>query len=96
MITHKEMLLMFERRLVSYADKNGKIDVVDLRGCINSAMCELETNEKASIPVRKFIFVEDGSVDSDELIETLAESNPEIKVVVYRQGAATPELVEVK
>jgi hypothetical protein len=96
MMTHKELLLLLERRLRTYADKNGKIAVEDLQGCINSAMCELDTNEKTSIPVQKFIFVEDGSVDADELIETLAESNPEIKVIVYRQGAATPELVEVK
>lgn len=95
MFTNKELLLIVERRLKTFA-KDGKIAVEDLERYITGSLRELNEMEKASIPVQKFIFVEDGSVDANELIETLAESNPEIKVVVYRQGAATPELVEVK
>ena len=45
--------------------------------------------------VKKFLFVEDGSVDLDELKERL-ESNPEIAVVIYRAGSVPPQLVENK
>ena len=45
--------------------------------------------------IEKFLFVEDGSVDLDEL-ESLAITNPEIKVLVVRQGGRIPDLKEVK
>lgn len=45
--------------------------------------------------IKKFLFVEDGSVGFDALKERL-ESNPEIAVVVYRQGSVPPQLVENK
>lgn len=43
--------------------------------------------------IEKFLFVEDGTVDVDELTETLSKKNPEIYVVVYRQGGRRPELI---
>ena len=43
--------------------------------------------------IEKFLFVEDGTVDVDELTETLSKKNPEIYVVVYRQGGRQPELI---
>ena len=95
MMTNKEMLLIVERKLRYYADENGKIDIKDLERCITGAVAELDIREKESAPIQKFLFVEDGSVDSDELEEILSEKNPEIKVVVYRQGAAKPELVDI-
>ena len=45
--------------------------------------------------VEKFLFVEDGSVNLDEL-DSLAITNREIKVIVVRQGGRIPELKEVK
>lgn len=45
--------------------------------------------------VKKFLFVEDGSVDTDELGVQL-EKNPEIAIVVYRQGSLPPQLIDVK
>lgn len=45
--------------------------------------------------VKRFLFVEDGSVDTDDLAAQL-ENNPEIAIVVYRQGSTPPQLVEVK
>lgn len=45
--------------------------------------------------VEKFLFVEDGSVDTDELGRQLG-NNPEIAIVVYRQGSTPPQLVDVK
>ena len=47
-------------------------------------------------PYTKFLFVEDGSVDTDSLEKDLRKRNPEIKIVVYRQGAAMPQLVDIK
>lgn len=52
-------------------------------------------NRSKTMSVKKFLFVEDGSVDLDELRERL-ESNPEIAVVVYRQGSMPPQLVKNK
>lgn len=49
----------------------------------------------AKKPFEKVLFIEDGSVDLDELKE-LKETNPEIKVIVYRQGARVPELKEIR
>lgn len=45
--------------------------------------------------IKKFLFIEDGSVDIDELREKL-NNNPESAVVVCRQGSVPPELVENK
>lgn len=51
-------------------------------------------NEELKKPIKKFLFVEDGSVDYDELTEDLSVKNPEIKVVVYRAGAREPQLID--
>jgi hypothetical protein len=48
------------------------------------------------LPYEKFLFIEDGSVDTDSLILELGETNPEIKVVVFRQGSVKPELVNIE
>ena len=53
-------------------------------------------NRKPKQPYTKFLFVEDGSVDTDSLEKDLKKHNPEIKVVVYRQGAVMPQLVDIK
>lgn len=45
--------------------------------------------------IEKFLFVEDGSIDVDEL-DSLAITNPEIKVIIVRQGGRIPELKEAK
>lgn len=39
--------------------------------------------------IKTFIFVEDGSVDFDALQRTVGD---ETKVIVYRQGASSPEI----
>lgn len=53
--------------------------------------------DKKQIPtkVKKFLFVEDGSVDTDDLAAQL-ENNPEIAIVFYRQGSLPPQLVDIK
>lgn len=42
----------------------------------------------------KFLLVEDGSIDVDELQQFFDEQNMKIKIVLYRQGAPKPELKE--
>lgn len=53
-------------------------------------------NRKPKHPYTKLLFIEDGSVDTDALEKDLRKHNPEIKVVVYRQGASVPLLVDIK
>ena len=53
-------------------------------------------NRKPKHTYTKFLFCEDGSVDTDSLEKDLRKHNPEIKVVVYRQGASVPLLVDIK
>ena len=55
-----------------------------------------EERDALKKPYKKFLFIEDGSVDIDELELRLADSNPEIKIVVFRNGAMMPQLVEVE
>lgn len=45
---------------------------------------------------KKFLFVEDGSVDVESIEEALACNNPGIKVIVYRCGGRIPELEDIK
>ena len=54
---------------------------------------EYKQAEQAKCPVKKFLFIEDGSADVEELKASLAVKNPEIFVVVYRQGSKPPEIV---
>lgn len=96
MVTHKELLLRFERELRQHSNENGDINLRDIERETNRFLGMITAEEQVTTPIQKFIFVEDGSVDADELIEGLGMSNPEIKVIVYRQGAKPPELVEVK
>lgn len=44
----------------------------------------------------KLLFVEDGSVDLDELNKSIYENKLPIKIIVYRQGASQPKLVDIK
>ena len=62
--------------------------------CVKTA--SQSKNRKPKQPYTKFLFVEDGSVDTDSLEKDLRKRNPEIKIVVYRQGAAMPHLVDIK
>lgn len=57
---------------------------------------EEKAKERAKVPVKQFLFVEDGSVDTDEITKRLAFSNPETCLVVYRQGSRRPEIQTVE
>ena len=43
----------------------------------------------------KYWIIEDGSVDIEDLQQFICENNLKIKIVVYRQGAAKPELKSI-
>lgn len=51
--------------------------------------------EKDFAPKTKLLFVEDGTVDFDELTDELSLTNPEIKCVLYRQGGNIPRLEDI-
>ena len=95
-MTNKEVLLSFERRIRHYVNKNGNVPMKDIERVIFDSLWHLDEYEKEHTPIKKFMFVEDGSVDTDELIEKLEMTNPEIKVVVYRQGSMAPLIVNTK
>lgn len=40
----------------------------------------------------KYLLIEDGSTDVDELQQFIDENDLKIKIIVYRQGSAKPEL----
>lgn len=43
--------------------------------------------------IEKFIFVEDGSVDVEELEDRVGDT---VKVIVYRQGSSIPQIAELQ
>lgn len=47
-----------------------------------------------SVSVEQFMFIEDGSIDLAD-IRDLKKRNPEIKVIVYRQGSVCPVIKDV-
>lgn len=46
-------------------------------------------------PYKKILYIEDGSVGEKD-IEELRNKNPEIFVIIYRQGSMPPMLVDIK
>lgn len=47
-----------------------------------------------SVSVEQFMFIEDGSINLAD-IRDLKKRNPEIKVIIYRQGSVCPIIKEV-
>lgn len=85
-----------------YVAKNNFICIKVLNDIITGLLFDLEREEREKKikeqeqkPYKKFMFVEDGSVDVDNLIEEMEVKHPEIKVVVYRQGANKPEFLDL-
>lgn len=70
--------------------------IVDMRHIAREDEERAKSEEKFKTPIQKFLFIEDGSVEVAELEEKLSYSNPEIKVVVYRQGCNQPRLIDNK
>ena len=47
-------------------------------------------------PFKKFLLIEDGSVNTERLKKDLKKRNPEIGIIVYRQGASIPHLLHLE
>lgn len=77
------------------AELDKKPDCDRTECCLNDEETEQYDEEtEQSTPIKYFLFVEGGSIELDN-IKNIERRNPEIKVVVYRQGARVPELKEV-
>ena len=50
---------------------------------------------RQKVPVKQFMFIEDGSVDLSTL-DDLERRNPGVKVVIYKQGSAWPVLKDCR
>lgn len=72
-------------------------DLITLIKDIKSTLkeeAELDDFKKKQLtPKTKFLYVEDGSVDLEELENQLFVTNPEIKIITYRQGSNPPILL---
>ena len=50
---------------------------------------------RQKVPVKQFMFIEQNSVDLS-CLQDLERSNPGVKIVIYKQGAAWPVLKDCK
>lgn len=66
----------------------------EVKDCIVQLQKAEEQEQILRTPIKKFLFIEDGSVDIGELQERMENSNPEIKIVIYRQGSNIPMLID--
>lgn len=64
----------------------------DIEGNIAYENNLADLHKKRITPKTKFLYVEDGSVDLEELEDKLFNTNPEIQIVTYRQGSNPPVL----
>jgi hypothetical protein len=97
-LTKKEIIA-----LEAINDGQRFIDVQSLISLIRDIECKIayenhmtEIDKKRLTPKTKFLYVEDGSVDLEELEDKLFDTNPEIQIVTYRQGSCPPSLVIYK
>lgn len=76
-------------QMTKYEYRNAEMQdpIISLTNFLNDVLIK-EINERIG---KRFLIVEDGSVDTDNLIEEMENNN--IKVIVYRQGANKPEFL---
>lgn len=80
--------------IMKVGGNNQYVTLTGVNRVLKDLIKSLELDNIKSTPIKKFLFIEDGSLDADDLTVSLAESNPEIQVVVYRQGSARPVLID--
>lgn len=51
---------------------------------------------KKNQPIKKFLFIEEGSVEDRNLIDEFNERNPEIKIIFYKKGGQRPEILDME
>ena len=89
-MTNKEVLLMVKNKILqAELDSEERLDLSEAFKIIQGVetMIDLEP-----VPAKKLLFVEDGSVDTEELVDCLPADT---KVIVYRQGSSMPVFKEV-
>lgn len=99
-MSYYEIVLFVRNQIMTNAiiDENANTVTMDCNGIdrIAKAVAEKICEEPKPKKIKRFLFVEDGSVDFDNLQTRIKETNPEIALVLYRQGSAKPELMEVE
>lgn len=97
------MALILQKIIAQHAEIIGEgdnqrriLDANEMENAIINAAQLVHNSIADNTPIKKFLFVEDGSVDMEELGESLSQTNPEIKIIVYRQGSAMPCLRDLK
>lgn len=99
-MTYYEIVLFVRKQIATNAviDENANTVTMDRNGVdrIAEAVAEEICKEPKPKKIKRFLFVEDGSVDFEELETRIEMTNPETYLIRYRQGSAKPELVEVK
>jgi hypothetical protein len=88
---------LVEIRGVYYCEVNGKILLprfMNIGHCMHEKS-EYKENleEKNDMKYKKLLLVEDGSVDVEKITEDLKDEP--IYIIVYRQGAKMPEIVDL-
>ena len=78
------------------AELDKKPDYDRTKCCLNDEVPEqYDKAPEQPTPIKYFLFVEDGSIELNDIKNDIERCNPEIKVIVYRQGARVPELKEI-
>lgn len=68
----------------------------NLRRCeLRQGRGVLEMRKQKIKPYKKLLYIEDGSVDLDYIYD-LHIANPEIFIIIYRQGSIPPTLVDIR
>lgn len=67
--------------------------IKDIKSMLKEEAERDNINKKLLTPKTKFLYVEDGSIDLEELESQLFNTNPEIKIIIYRQGSNPPILL---
>ena len=73
--------------IMKVGGNNQYVTLTQVNRVLKDLIKSLELDNIQSTPIKKFLFIEDGSID-------VTDSNPEISVVVYRQGSARPVLID--
>lgn len=92
-LTARHVRADFEAECIN--DDERLVKISDVIAMINDVRRMADEEEKRTRPISKFLYIEDGSVDYEELVSELRDSNPEIKVILYRQGSCPPTMVDV-
>lgn len=94
-LTTEENDYLWDRNMIDHKLTAEELAELDKKSdCDRTECCPNDEETEPPMPIKYFLFVEDGSI-VEETKNDIEQRNPEIKVVVYRQGARVPELKEI-